>query len=108
MKDSVIASGIIDPESPERLRALITALSEHTGRHVLRVEVGLGASTREGHEHSITMTVTHSLGPQHEIAIGPALANAFAETLNALSKKAHEQTDEEWTAGTGSAAGGEK
>lgn len=87
MTDYVESMGTIDPESPVRLRALITALAAHSGHQVLRMEVGLGTSTREGHEHAIIMTVTHSLGPEHETAIGPALANAFAATLHALSAK---------------------
>lgn len=90
MSEGVTTVGLIDPESPERLRDLVTALAKHTGAEVLRFEVGLGPSTREGYEQAIIMTVTHSLGPKHEETIGPMLADAFAATLRALAQNAAE------------------
>lgn len=74
----------IDPESPIRLRECLTALANHSGLHVLRVEVGLGPSTHQDGT-SLHLVLTHSLGPKHELAMAPTLAKVFAETLSALA-----------------------
>ena len=87
--------GNIDPESPERLRQCLRALAQHEGRHVLRLEIELGASTRTDSGPAMTMTFTHSLGPEHEALIGPVLANAFATTMQALSAKIRAEDAEE-------------
>ncbi len=71
----------IDPESPVRLRECLTALAKHDGTHVLRFEVGLGASTRVDGEPAFSMTLTHSMGPEHELAIVPLLAQVFAKAM---------------------------
>jgi hypothetical protein len=94
MSDEIISMGQIDPESPKRLRALIKALSSFTGAHVLRVELELGASTRSD-VAALTMTITHTLGPEHENEIGPHLARAFSATLSALAKNASKDPDAE-------------
>lgn len=77
----------IEPESAARLRECLTALAAHSGAHVLRVEVGLGASTAAtpaDEATSLVMIVTHSLGPKHEAKIGPALARAFFGAFRGL------------------------
>lgn len=77
----------IEPESPERLRECLTALAAHSRLSVLRVEVAFGDATeRDG--PALTMIVTHSLGPQHEQAIGPTLCRALGEALRAVTDNA--------------------
>ena len=101
---AVESMGLIDPESPVRLRALITALASHLGVQVLRVEVELGRSTRTDDGYALSMVVTHSLGPEHELRIGPPLAEAFSATLNALARNASKS--DESSSETGSKADG--
>lgn len=71
----------INPESSTRLRECLTALAKHDGTHVLRFEVGLGASTRVEGEPAFSMTLTHSMGPEHEMLIVPLLAKVFAKAM---------------------------
>lgn len=81
---NVIGAKQLDPESPVRLRECLTALAAHDERHVLRFEVGLGPSTRDDDEPAFRMTLTHSMGAEHELALVPALAQAFATAMTAL------------------------
>jgi hypothetical protein len=78
----------INPESPVRLRECLTALAKHDDTHVLRFEVGLGASTRIDGEPAFSMTLTHSMGPEHELAIVPLLAKVFAHAMADFSERA--------------------
>ncbi len=87
ISENKIGATQITPESPERLRQCLTALALHTGVHVLRFEVGLGASTRIEGEPSFSMTLTHSMGPEHEMAIVPSLAEAFAAAMTSFGEK---------------------
>lgn len=78
----------LDPESPVRLRECLTALAKHDDTHVLRFEVGLGASTRADGEPAFAMTLTHSMGPEHEMAIVPLLAKVFAHAMADFADRA--------------------
>jgi hypothetical protein len=84
----------LTPESPVRLRECLTALASHTGVHVLRFEVGLGASTRVEGEPSFSMTLTHSMGPEHEKEIVSHLARAFVVALDHIIDKAKDSPNE--------------
>lgn len=78
----------ITPESPERLRDCLSALARHAGAHVLRVEVAVAPSTtpEAKGQTTLVLTVTHSLGPEHEQKIGPLVAKAFFQCMKGLSK----------------------
>ncbi len=76
-----IGAAVLDPESPIRLRECLTALARHDDTHVMRFEVGLGASTRGVDEPAFSMTLTHSMGVEHEKLIIPLLAKVFATAM---------------------------
>lgn len=75
----------VTPESPERLRQCLTALAQHQNCNVLRVEISGAAATTDGHENALVMTVTHSLGPEHEARIAKPLAEAFFGAFRGLA-----------------------
>ena len=83
-----IGASDIKPESAVRLRECLTALAKHDDTHVLRFEVGLGASTRVDGEPAFCMTLTHSMGPEHEMAIVPLLAKVFAQAMADFGRRA--------------------
>lgn len=84
---TAVVGARITPESPVRLRDCLTALAKHDDTHVLRFEVGLGASTRGVDEPAFCMTLTHSMGVEHEMAIVPLLAKVFAHAMADFSER---------------------
>lgn len=69
------------PDNPERLRALLTAMSENIGVVGLRLQI-----VTEG-DGSVATYMTHSLGPDEEArvlsAVAPALQAAFDASVTA-------------------------
>ena len=68
-------------DDPARLRSCLHALAAHTGLEVLRVAIAI-----EGDPPSMVMHITHSLGAEHEVELGPPLIAAFAEAYGAIIK----------------------
>lgn len=95
-------------ESPARLRDCLTELAKHTGAHVLRMELGVKPATLDGDGKSTSnwvMTVTHSLGVEHERKIGPLVAKAFFACLRGLVAKGGSVDVDEGTDSSGQTEG---
>jgi len=90
-----VGASQLTPESPVRLRECLTALAKHDDTHVLRFEVSLQASTRAEGEPSFCMTLTHSMGPEHELAIVPLIAKVFAHTMADFARRASQAPSQE-------------
>ncbi len=98
-----IGAKLLNPESPVRLRECLTALALHQRTHVLRFEVGIGSSTRSDDEPAFNMTLTHSMGPEHEMVIVPLLAKVFATAMAAYAQAAAEPSGNDSESPKGSA-----
>lgn len=89
----------ITPESPARLRECLTALAAIQQHHVLRVEVSLDAQSTTGPHPALTMTVTHSLGPEHEERIAKPIAEVFYGCLRGLAAGVEVEVEDQDEAG---------